>query len=731
MIRFLKQAAIPLFIGIACISNYVNADEYIFDTDTGFVWKNGLYVNNINGVRFKSTLMAGGIYQLKIIGDLNLDSGDSVVGRGSRGASIVVGNNANIHANSTIDFSSGKGGGGIGGIGGIGGAGGEGGEGGAGGREFKFVYFGTDNVLDGGGGAGNTPTCIGYCTANSGENGSRGESGSYGALGGVGHVGQDGQNGGVGLNNNHLSAGLGGENVEGIYTAGGQGGNYGLGGLYGFGGDRNAGTGTDGRTGSSGQIGDKGATALSGESGTGGQNWATGFTISGGSAGGGAAGGNGGGGGGGSGGSGTGGGGGGGGGEIGSFGSPIRGGDGGHGGAGADGATGGKGGTGQIGGKGGHGGGALEIIVMGELNAAGHFSAEGGDGQTAAGNRAGFIGDSGKSGSRGKNGEQRQSDGAGDPTYSGAGGDGGNGGSARTGSQGGTGGLGGTGGGGAGGTIKLVASVINSADATVDTSGGSSANGGIYSQGGDGRFITGSNASTGGPSILGARTTSTPTGTMGENPYNKLPSGLIPYIPNLVGGAETFGLLDGIDSQHSIFNSFLNGKPDNAIGALLRLDVGPLGYNYDFEGFDMLLFMSLSDSDLANPMLGIDTLGSDPNFLVNLMQGGFANDIGFGGLGDTIMDVLGSFNIFATLISEGEHFFNAKLGDSFLSSASLQNGEIAYLTGSLIDDDDGGDVDFDNPNDNPDPTEVPEPLSILLMLIALAILLFRQKEIAW
>jgi hypothetical protein len=278
--------------------------------------------------------------------------------------------------------------------------------------------------------------------------------------------------------------------------------------------------------------------------------------------------------------------------------------------------------------------------------------------------------------------------------------------------------------------------VINASGATVDTSGG---NNGESNQGGDGRFITGSNASTGGPALSGASTKSAPTGVMGENPYHKTPGTLIPFIPNLAGGAETFGLLDGITSQHSIFNSFLDAKPDDGIGALLRLDKGPLDYAFDFIGFDMLLFLSLSDGHQANPMLGIDPTGTNPNFLVNLMQGGFANDLDFGGLGDTILDFLGPFKIFATLISESDNFFNARLGDASLSGTSLQNGEIAFLRGSAVVHQDpieiggpGSLPDLGNgQTNNPakDPTAVPEPSSFALFAMGLLFLMMRRRHL--
>lgn len=747
MKQILKQAIIPMTMALVCMSSLLNAADFVLDTDTGYVFKDGVQVDNINGVKVKWLLTDGGkILQLNVAGDLNLANGDSLTGTGTRGASIVVANNANIHANAVIDFSRGKGGGGIGGAGGTGGVGGDGGIGGRGGREFELVLFGSQA---GKGGAGNRPSCFGLCQVGQGGWGVDGEEGVNGGQGGHGFAGQDGQSGGIGLNNSGFAIGQGGD-INGFgLTPGGQGGTGGDSGFGGIGGaeqivGREAGNGSGGRSGGEGSTGTTGNDGSSGVDGYGGHNLGTGLEISGGAAGGGGSGGYGGGGAGGSGGGGGGGGGAGGGSTltVNKIGEPIRGGDGGNGGAGAQGALGGDGGDGQRGGRGGSGGGAVEIIVRGQLNANGHFNAQGGDGRDGTGATSGLDGQAEQIGDNGQVGEGRQqlSQDAVITITSGGGGLGGKGGSSYQGATGGDGGDGGVGGGGAGGTIKLVASVLNVAGATVDTSGGDGASTtGLPTNGGNGRFISGSNTSSSGPTLTGASTTSAPTGVMGENPYNNQPGTLIPFIPNLLGGAETFGLLDGINAQHSIFNRFLGSKPDDGIGALLRLDKGPLDYAFDFIGFDMLLFLSLSDGHQANPMLGIDPTGTNPNFLVNLMLGGFANDLSFGGLGDSILGFLGPFKIFATLISESDNFFNATLGDASLSSTSLQNGEIAFLRGSAVVDPDpieiggpGGLPDLgDDQTNNPtkDPTAVPEPSSFALFAMGLLFLMMRRRHL--
>jgi len=116
----------------------------------------------------------------------------------------------------------------------------------------------------------------------------------------------------------------------------------------------------------------------------------------------------------------------------------------------------------------------------------------------------------------------------------------------------------------------------------------------------------------------------------------------------------------------------------------------------------MLLVLNLSDQTLYDPMLGVDPLESDPTFAVGLMQGGFADNPLFGGAGPSLLDSLGAFEVYATLVPEGGTLFNASVQGMNPISAHLGNGEWVFLTAS--------------------PTTIPAPAALALCLCGLATL---------
>lgn len=92
-------------------------------------------------------------------------------------------------------------------------------------------------------------------------------------------------------------------------------------------------------------------------------------------------------------------------------------------------------------------------------------------------------------------------------------------------------------------------------------------------------------------SVVGATTTTGPR-SRASNPF--IEGGLdTPYIPGLVGDAEIYGPLDGVTAWSPDLASVISGAPPGAVGALYRMDVGPSGYNEDFGGFDVLLYINL------------------------------------------------------------------------------------------------------------------------------------------
>ncbi len=636
------------------LSGTASAANVVINTDSFAIQIDGTTITN---GRFKGTSYTTGIRsrdgaaQFLFRGNLDL-AGDSVTFEGSRGASLIVQNNANLTGSVFNLSASGSTGGGAGG--GAGGSGGAGAGGGAGGVNWSGGY--------GRGGAGGSRGSI-FTNAKDGVVGWRANTARAGKSGNSGISGSSGQ---TGFFNPASGGGSGGGGGAG--AGGGRliwGGNGGAGGRHGYSGTWAGGaSGENGAGGQNGMTGFSGHPGGSGHAGAVGWNIATGYNdlVAGGGGGGG--GGSGGGGGGASGGSG--GGGGGGGGQEGGMALvlPYTGGVGGKGGDGGLGGNGGNGGNGSKGGNGGGGGGAVEIVANGWLKAGGsHFYASGGTGLSGAGGSDGARGGKGTPGHVGAAGQTVLRG------HSGAGGKGGKGADGRLGGRGGTGGGGAS---GAGGTVKLAGSVVITENTLiVDVQGGAGTR-----IGSSGRLVLGGNNNDLTHNVVAQGRLETyqdlaQTGLGRENPFIKPGNVSTPFIPDLVGGAEAYGLLDGINALSADFDSLRDAAPANAMAALYRLNTGPTGYGDDYKGFDMLLYINLINGLVNDPTLGA---GADGLFLTPLQTGGYAN------LGYSPLKKLDPFTIWGTLVPEGLAQFNAGAdGANGLSSIILRNGGVAYI----------------------------------------------------
>ena len=611
-----------------------------------------------HGTSFTTSLLPAGpgsILRFTFHGDLIFNNGDDVAIVGGYALSLLALNNVTIGDGVVFDASSQGSPGGPGG--GDGGAGGSLGTGGYGARKA----FGAVVGYGGGGGSGGSG---GSAWPGKGGGGHPGHFGTWGHAGEDGWIAQSGSAGAGGLNNGAGGASAGGTTAS---AWGGTGGQRGAPGNYV---DPPAG-GTGGGNGQNGYVGGDASYGRSGapgsaNAGAAGKNAITGSIISGGGGGGGGSGGGGGGGGGaGGGGSGGWGGGGGAGGFL------KGGGGGGNGGNGGNGGEGGDGGDGGNGGWGGGGGGAVEILANGrmQLGSLAQLYAIGGHGATgSAATKAPGGGQSRQGGTGGAGGSKPG--GAGDGGTGGWGGDGGNGGG------GGAGASGGAGGGGSGGTIKLDASVIQFAETYINTSGGNSPD----QRGGDGRLLLGANAAAGFPDVTGAHV-EVLTPTRHANRYLK-GAGSTPNVPDLKNGCATFGLLEGLDATAAQL-AHIRCQAEEAsqgnypvVAALVRCDVGPDPYDWDFAGFDMLLFVNLTGAALDAPVLGVDPGGQDAGFLRALA----ARNGMLGPLED--LPALGPDAVWATLIPEDGTTFNATLngaGIVGISGTQLHVGEAAFI----------------------------------------------------
>ncbi|MCC7408072.1 MAG: hypothetical protein IT442_08370 [Phycisphaeraceae bacterium] len=619
-------------IGVLATPGPTGAAVITFDTTNVTVSGDGVNHENgtINGVGYGASVVDG-VARFVIFGDLVLSPGDTIAGQGERPLSIYVGNNAvldGVSFNVSATLGSAGAGGGAGGGGGVAGLGASGGSG---------AYGGPGGI---GGVGGSAP----YGSGGWGGPGTEGQEGTGGYQGEGGGAGSAGQ-AGYGLEE---SGGSGG-----YETYGGFGGSSNTSGPGGPGGAPSQ----NGSVGGIGGFGQDGTSAWTANAGMAGTNQSTTNELTAGGGGGGGSGGAGGGGG--AGGSGGGGGGGGGGQQASLFTAGARGG---NGGGGGQGGYGGHGGDGGEGGGGGNGGGAIEVIVLGKLRGqSATWSASGSAGQAGG---SGYTGSSGGSGTAGLGGNGS------------AGGDGGNGGSGGHGGYGGDGAAGGGGGGGAGGTVRVVGSLIDVAGTHVNTSGGAAGDGG--NQGQNGKFILGQNIQiSSGGTLEGVETLLGVGGPVDGNPF-VVGGAMTPYIPDLVGGADIYGLLNMTASDPSLAG-VTGAKPANAVAAVYRVDTGVGGYAQDFPGMDMLIVVNLSQESVNDPQVGAGEVG----VITPLLLRGMANNMLLGGSGAQTLTSLEGAGVYATLIPEEDALVEASVTvqgrQIMLSLASLGDGEAGYL----------------------------------------------------
>ena len=165
----------------------------------------------------------------------------------------------------------------------------------------------------------------------------------------------------------------------------------------------------------------------------------------------------------------------------------------------------------------------------------------------------------------------------------------------------------------------------------------------------------------------------------GVNPLINGATTLTPYLPDLVGGAELFGLLDGLDANAADFAEVRGSAPADAVAAIMRFDLGPVGHADDFTGFDLLVLLNLTDDALAAPMLGVDPADADPGFLLPLLQGGYETNPLFGGVGPGVLAELPALGVYGTLVPHSGTLFNVSVGGADPLSISLANGEFTHV----------------------------------------------------
>jgi hypothetical protein len=170
-------------------------------------------------------------------------------------------------------------------------------------------------------------------------------------------------------------------------------------------------------------------------------------------------------------------------------------------------------------------------------------------------------------------------------------------------------------------TIKLVGTSVNTIDTLIDAQGGF----GPGFSGDWGRFVIGSNTGSidyfgpGGWQIFAWDQYF--GGPMAANPFVDLGGGavLTPLLPNLVGGAEAYGML-GFGAQTLLSSQVIGEAPAGAGMAVIRVDAGIGGLIPDFAGYDLLLVANLTSQGFDLPALRVGSLGDEA------LAGGFAQD---------------------------------------------------------------------------------------------------------
>jgi hypothetical protein len=224
----------------------------------------------------------------------------------------------------------------------------------------------------------------------------------------------------------------------------------------------------------------------------------------------------------------------------------------------------------------------------------------------------------------------------------------------------------------------------------------------------NGKFVLGQGTTDAWSPTLTGSTALTLTDTAGRNlgmrKLNPFVFGFVtetPYIPGLAGAAEVCGVTT-LSSTSPAMAPMLANAPGWAKGAMMLMDKGPAGLAQNWDGFDMLLLVNLTNESLSKPRLGVGQEG----YLLSALAGGFQYDPAFGGSGHyALLGELPAEGVYATLVPEGTTHFNFAFGkgaDPWVSVASMTYDQAVYA--------------------------VPEPGTLLLLATGALALLKRRKR---
>ena len=134
-----------------------------------------------------------------------------------------------------------------------------------------------------------------------------------------------------------------------------------------------------------------------------------------------------------------------------------------------------------------------------------------------------------------------------------------------------------------------------------------------------------------------------------------------PTIAGLTGGADAFGLIEGVQIHDMDFRPLAGGPanapPPAAVAAIYRFDSGadafgagvPESLRADYTGYDLVLFINLADTTLDNPQIGLTTTGAGGTHLMQLESYGIDSSAPWTRV---TIDGLGSGQVWAILVPD-------------------------------------------------------------------------------
>ena len=181
-----------------------------------------------------------------------------------------------------------------------------------------------------------------------------------------------------------------------------------------------------------------------------------------------------------------------------------------------------------------------------------------------------------------------------------------------------------------------------------------------------------------------------------------------PFIPNLIGGSQIFGFLDGITLQEIDFNpqtTEIDAPQEDALLAVLRLpgglaDIGlgdhPSAIN--FTGYDWVLVANATGQNLPRPKLSIGVHSNSTSQQADLVSLAF-DDIDSATDGPVTLSALNAGQVWVTLIpndgtSQSVRVNASVAGDNSINSTGDQIGSVINLSGSLLGTNGSDQVDY-------------------------------------